>query len=227
MTLSEAVRYYRERAGAHLEANGLPIRRRSLLFFERSPGEESYPESYGEGSAIRLASTEEFRSFIWSGPSVVATEASTWAGSGKQQALVAVRGNVLDGFCWFESDYADLHFFDLIPSLPPRVAYFSRVWVLPELRSAGIGRKLLRAMAVCAENRKFQRFLIACDPRNARMRYLLSELGWRYLQRVDYFRIGPYLRYSITPASGRSHRLTSRVEAEARLFTSFSAASHE
>lgn len=218
MKTSEAFFYYRERVGAHLETFGFPIRRRSLLFFERDATEDVCSDVYGDGGAIRLACREEFRSLSWRGHPIITEEASTWSEGGEQRVVVAVRANQLDGFCWLESGYADLEFFDLMASLPSKVVYFSRVWVLPEMRSSGIGRMLLRQAAIHARQLGFLRFLIACDPRNTKMRHLSTKLGWAYLQRVNYFRIGPFLRYSIRPSDGPSYRYSSQAHAEADLF---------
>jgi GNAT superfamily N-acetyltransferase len=189
--LAARVRYYLARIGDRLERAGLPMRRRSLLFFGHEPVAPSPPPVRALDTVIELVAPARFRSLEWTANPAIRDEAADFQGRGKREVLAAVRGDRLLGFCWLEAETADLRFFDVEAALPRGTAYLSRVWVAPSDRGSGLGRSLIEAAAAIAADLGHLNLVSACVPGNGRMRHLFRELGWTPLGRVDYFRVGP------------------------------------
>jgi GNAT superfamily N-acetyltransferase len=206
----ESLRYYRQRSLDYLEQFGLPLRRRSLLFFSHDAEQpQSLSLSYDPGGIVQPVSQERFLSFNWPGDPIVTRDAATWLRSERRWGIAAARGNTLDGFCWLEEGVAEIRFFDLECQLPDRCLYLSRVWVYPALRDAGIGRLLMKLALGYAGHLGAEQVISACVPHNDRMRHLFQANGWTYYQRVDYWRVGPAMRYSVRPSRGGSSHFRS------------------
>lgn len=215
----ESLRYYRQRSLDYLEQWGLPLRRRSLLFYSHDAKKQpSLSVSYDKGGIGQPVSRERFLSLSWPGDPIITREAATWSRSERRWAIAAARGNTLDGFCWLEEGVAEIRFFDLECQLPDRCLYLSRVWVYPALRGAGIGSSLMKLALAYAGQLGAEQVISCCVPPNDRMRYLFKANGWNYYQRVDYWRVGAAMRYSVRPSRGGSSRLGS-AEAPGQLIS--------
>jgi len=189
-------RYYSARVGDRLERAGLPLRRRSLLFFGRHPaaaGLASVAESLD--ARVEVITPTRLRSLEWSANPTVREEAADFRGPGTQVPIAAVNGNSLLGYCWLEAGTVDLRFFDVEAPIPSGTVYLSRVWVAPSARGSGLGRSLLLAASSIAVDLGHRELVSACVPANLRMRHLFSQLGWRALGRIDYLRAGPALLF--------------------------------
>lgn len=218
MSGTARLRYYRERVADYLDEFGLPLRRRSLLFYGRQLDDESRTSlAYGEGAIVQPATVSEFHSLNWPGNPTITSEAATWERSERRWPIVARRLDTMDGFCWLEEGAAEIRFFDLQCPLPVRTLYLSRVWVYPASRDLGIGRKLVEVAAAYARQLGFEQLISACVPHNARMRHLFPQLGWTYLQRTGYLRVGRALCFTIQPDGDSPVRLYSALEAAERL----------
>src|SRR5438876_1039711 len=135
MSASAQARYYGERVLDYMDQFGLPLRRRSLLFYRCHVGAESTPSLvYGEGGIVQPVSVNKFHSLDWAADPIITSEAATWERSERRWAIVASRQNMMDGFCWLEEGVAEIRFFDLQCPLPSRTLYLSRVWVCPGSR---------------------------------------------------------------------------------------------
>jgi len=222
MTFTNKVQYYRNRVLEYCDEFGFPLRRRGLLFYERSTTDKGpIQPSYGDIGVIRPVTSEEFRSFHWLGKPIIPQSAATWKGMGKRLALAAIRHNTLDGFCWIERDWADIRFFDMQCFLPPDVAYVSRLWIYPPMRGQGIGRLLLEFAVAYTQQLGLPHVIAACVPENARVTHLFEDLGWRYYQRADYLRAGPVLRFSLRPVHGETAHIFSTRKAAASMCRDF------
>lgn len=218
MSATAHVRYYRERVSDYLDQFGLPLRRRSLLFYRRQIGAES-PTSvpYGEDGIIQPVTVEKFRSLNWPGDPIITSEAATWERSERRWPIVASRLNTMDGFCWLEEGTAEIRYFDLDCPLPMGTLYLSRVWICPSSRDFGIGRKLLESASAYSMQLGFEQLISACVPHNVRMRHLFPQLGWSYCQQSKYVRIGRAVCFSIQPVGASPVRLYSARKAAEKL----------
>jgi len=217
MNRTEQFLYYGGRILDRLEQGGLPLRARSLLFYERAvvPERHAAPDSAG-GRIIGPVSEEQFRAFRWAANPNVVRDALARRGTGRRWVIAARRGEQMDAFCWLEADAADMFFLDMEYRLSVGTHYLARVWVCPDHRGHGIGRALLLAAESLAADVGTTSLLAACVPRNTAMRRLFAELGWTYQQRIDYRRVGPVVWFRLRPASGRSVHVWSH-SAAARL----------
>lgn len=212
------LRYYRERVLDYLDEFGLPLRRRSLLFYRRQLEDESPTSPPYDGSAIvQPVTVEEFRRLSWPGDPIITSEAATWERSERRWPIVARRLDTMDGFCWLEEGVAEIRFFDLHCPLPMRTLYLSRVWVYPSSRDHGIGRALLESALAYARQLGFEQLISACVPHNVRMRHLFPKIGWTYYQRSSYLRVGRAVCFSIQPVGASPVRLYSAREAAEKL----------
>jgi len=218
MNRTAIVRYYGQRVMDYLDDFGFPLRRRSLLFFERVAGIEGrIEETYSCGGTISRVTMQEFLSFDWPGNPTVTRNATDWQGSGVQWVIVATRGRTLDGFCWLESGVADIRFFDICVDLPPTALYLSRASVHPGARGHGIYKLLKRRATALTEELGYKYVISACVPHNVQIRHLNRKLGWTFYGRIDYFRAGPVLFYSIHPNSGPVVRIFSQKDARTKM----------
>jgi GNAT superfamily N-acetyltransferase len=212
------LRYYRERVLDYLDEFGLPLRRRSLLFYRRRLDDES-PTSlaYGEGAIVQPVTVEEFRNLNWPGDPIITSEAAQWERSERRWPIVARRCDTMEGFCWLEEGVAEIRFFDLQCPLPMRTLYLSRVWVYPSSRDLGIGRTLLESASAYARQLRFEQLISACVPHNVQMRHLFPKIGWTYYQRSRYLRVGRAVCFSIQPVGSSPVHLYSALEAGEKL----------
>jgi len=219
LRLQTRVRYYSSRVLERLEAAGVPLRRRSLLFFARSihPGDK--PGDAAGIVRVEAITPERLRRLVWPGNPKVLDEAATWQGAGVRRPIAALRGNILDGFCWLEERVAELRFFDLEAPLPPATGYLSRVWVHPSARGSGIGGALIENAMQLAAEAGIDYIVSACVPLNHRMQHLYSRLGWSVSQRVDYLRVGPLLCFAVRPVGWPPTRVYTRERAAPLIFT--------
>jgi GNAT superfamily N-acetyltransferase len=215
---AERIQYYASRALGRLEEHGFPLRSRSLMIFQRAAATEHRGEtSYVRGGITGPVSEDQFRAFRWAANPSVVHEVLERQGAGRRWVIAARRGNEMDGFCWLESQTANMFFFDLQYPIPIGTYYLSQVWVSPEARGEGIGHALIVSAESFAADSGATHIFAGCVPQNGAMRHLFAQLGWRYQQRVDYVRAGPAMRFRFSPEAGPKADVYS-VPAASRLF---------
>jgi GNAT superfamily N-acetyltransferase len=218
MSATARLHYYLGRCSDYLDEFGLPLRRRSLLFYDRPVDEQSRPSlPYGEGASVQPSDRDEFCSLQWLGDPIITREAAMWDRPERRWPIIARYDETMDGFCWLEDGVAEIRYFDLQCRLPARTLYLSRVWVYPTARDRGIGRLLLEAAIAQARQLGFERVVSACVPHNGRMRHLFQTCGWAHFQRVKYLRAGRAVRFSIGPPSNWPVHSYSAAQAAERL----------
>lgn len=221
MKLRKSARYYRERVLQRLDEAGLPLRFRSLLWYERSCAMDAAQHiEYANGGTVRPISIEEFTTLRWAGDPSVTHYAVTWRRSGPRWAVGAVTGDQLDAFCWLEANIAEIGFLDLDCPLKRGQIYLSKVWVYPAKRGQGLGRALLKSAAAYAGTLGGSRLASACVPENQPMMSLFPELGWHYARRIDYVRVGPLAWYSIRDRAAKCQPFMSSSRAANELVRS-------
>jgi GNAT superfamily N-acetyltransferase len=214
MSATARLRYYLGRCSDYLDEFGLPLRRRSLLFYGRPVDEQARPSlPYGAGACVQPSDREEFCRLRWLGDPIIPREAATWERPERRWPIVARDSETMDGFGWLEESVAEIRYFDLQCWLPARTLYLSRVWVYPTSRDRGIGRLMLEAAISHARQLGFDHVISACVPHNHRMRHLFQTGGWTYFQQVKYLRAGRAVRFSIAPASERPRHSYSAIQA--------------
>jgi hypothetical protein len=72
-----------------------------------------------------------------------------------------------------------------------------------------LGRLLLEHGVLVAAQKGHATTVSACVPANGRMLRLYSQLGWSFVRRVDYLRVGAPSLWILRSAEGTSWRLTS------------------
>jgi GNAT superfamily N-acetyltransferase len=207
MNLATKIHYYQGRVCDYLDEFGLPLRRRTLLFYEHTAAASAKDSAYSQGGDIRPVTMEAFLALHWPGDPYITRQAASWKGPGTRTAIAATRGSTLEGFCWMETGVADIPFFNLQCSLPAYTCYLSRLWIYPSFRGQGLGRAILQFGLAYARELGGERLICACVPHNDRMNHLFQQLGWATYRRVSYLRVGPALYFLATSGADKSKHI--------------------
>jgi GNAT superfamily N-acetyltransferase len=213
--LGARLSYYFERAG-------LPVRRRELLVFEKElrAGEADSPEV--PGAVLSCPSASELQDMNYPGGWLSKEEAIEWLRTRDCQMLAASRDGAIAAYCWVETEYAELSFFDLRSPLLREEVYISHVFVTPGTRGSGLGTAIVGAALAMAASQGKRRATIACVRGNQPMRAMFARQGWTWFQTVAYLRGAWFRLFSVSDAEGRTRRYLSPASAAAPVLNCFS-----